>query len=445
MSSLPKNPNKSAGLKTENQTKSPKLKKENQTKSTEPKMAKKILRDNIQGITNSAITRLARQAGVVRLNNLVFDEIRGIIKNKLEEILRKAVNLADLFRKRTISMDIVIAVLPFHMFTTSTRYDIFKKPKINGKRGSITLRQIRFYQKQFGTFLLRKSSFARFVHQIGQDFRTDLRYSRFGIKALQTFIEIYIIDLFKKTIKLGINCNRVTIYPKDINIVKQLESKQWLGHITGVPTHNFGIYINKVLKQVHPNNQLSENVKSQINGFINYLGSTLASICFDLTGKVFHKKNTPAVISSRHIQTAVRLILPGELAKHAVREGAKAVARFTLNSEVASNGKKNSRSSKAGLQFPVSVCEKIIRNYGRSVRSCSSVYLSAVLEYITAEILELSGNASRDNKLIKINPRHLFFGVNFDEELSTLFEILNYKIVEGGVIPKIETYYLNKL
>lgn len=423
MSTLPQNPIKLPGVKKH----------------------KKVLRDNIQGITNSAITRLARQAGVVRLNSLVYEEIRGILRSKLEEVLKKATILVEHFHKRTISMDVVIASLPFHMFTTSTRYDIFKKPKINGKRGSITLRQIRFYQKQFGTFLLRKSSFARLVHEVGQDFKNDLRYSRLGIKALQTFIEMYIINLFKKTIAVGINSGRVTLYPKDLQIVRNLESKEYVNHITGVPAHNFGIYINKVLKQVHPNNQLSENVKSQINGFLNYFGSTLSSICFDLTGKVFHKKNTPAVISARHIQTAVRLLIPGQLAKHAVSEGTKAVTKFTATVGDAKNGKKTSRSSRSGLQFPVSVCEKIIRNYGRSVRSTSGVYLAAVLEYITAEILELSGNASRDNKMIKINPRHLFLSIDNDEELSELFNFLNYKIVEGGVNPNIHSFYVSKL
>uniref|UniRef100_A0A9J7YX80 Histone H2A n=1 Tax=Cyprinus carpio carpio TaxID=630221 RepID=A0A9J7YX80_CYPCA len=72
--------------------------------------------------------------------------------------------------------------------------------------------------------------------------------------------------------------------------------------------------------------------------------------------------------------------------------------------------KAKTRSSRAGLQFPV----------GRRVGAGAPVYLAAVLEYLTAEILEMAGNAARDNKKTRIIPRHLQLAVRNDEELNKL-------------------------
>ncbi|OWK59278.1 Histone H2A [Lonchura striata] len=72
--------------------------------------------------------------------------------------------------------------------------------------------------------------------------------------------------------------------------------------------------------------------------------------------------------------------------------------------------KAKSRSSRAGLQFPVGRVHRLLRkgNYAERVGAGAPVYLAAVLEYLTAEILELAGNAARDNKKTRIIPRYLY-------------------------------------
>uniref|UniRef100_A0ACD5W7B8 Uncharacterized protein n=1 Tax=Avena sativa TaxID=4498 RepID=A0ACD5W7B8_AVESA len=86
----------------------------------------------------------------------------------------------------------------------------------------------------------------------------------------------------------------------------------------------YKIYIFKVLKQVHPDVGISSKAMSIMNSFINDIFEKLAGESAKLAR--YNKKPT---ITSREIQTAVRLVLPGELAKHAVSEGTKAVTKFT--------------------------------------------------------------------------------------------------------------------
>ncbi|KAG7723348.1 hypothetical protein KL933_000398 [Ogataea haglerorum] len=103
-----------------------------------------------------------------------------------------------------------------------------------------------------------------------------------------------------------------------------------------------------------------------------------------------------------------------------------------------------SRSSKAGLTFPVGRIHRLLRNgnYAQRVGSGAPVYLTAVLEYLAAEILELAGNAARDNKKTRIIPRHLQLAIRNDEELNKLLG--HVTIAQGGVLPNINTELLPK-
>ena len=87
---------------------------------------------------------------------------------------------------------------------------------------------------------------------------------------------------------------------------------------------SYSTYIYKVLKQVHPDTGVSRKAMSIMNSFINDIFERIAGEAGRLV-----RYNKKATLSSREIQTAVRLVLPGELAKHAVSEGTKAVTKYT--------------------------------------------------------------------------------------------------------------------
>ena len=87
---------------------------------------------------------------------------------------------------------------------------------------------------------------------------------------------------------------------------------------------SYAIYVYKVLKQVHPDTGISSKAMSIMNSFVNDIFERISGE----SSRLAHY-NRRSTITSREIQTAVRLLLPGELAKHAVSEGTKAVTKYT--------------------------------------------------------------------------------------------------------------------
>ncbi|KAG5514359.1 hypothetical protein RHGRI_035685 [Rhododendron griersonianum] len=169
----------------------------------------------------------------------------------------------------------------------------------------------------------------------------------------------------------------------------------------------------------------------------------LAAEVLELAGNAArdNKKNR---IAPRHIQLAVRN--DEEFSKLVFDQP------HTMSSTAASKGgrgkpkasKSVSRSSKAGLQFPVGRIARFLKagKYAERVGAGAPVYLSAVLEYLAAEVLELAGNAARDNKKNRIVPRHIQLAVRNDEELSKLLGTVT--IANGGVLPNIHQNLLPK-
>ena len=203
--------------------------------------------------------------------------------------------------------------------------------------------------------------------------------------------------------------------------------------------------IKMVLMQVHPDMGISLDGVTHVLSILNRLAERMINVACQvtITARTQHRKS----IDSRAIQTATRLVLPGELAKHAVSEGTKAVTKF------ASSYGEGTRSKKAGLSFNVDIYEEKIRRGFHGSKQISRVgggapvYLAAVMEYISAEILELAGHAyfstpqrARDLGGAVITPFHISIANDNDEELSSMIRCslglsVSRALHEGYVLP----------
>lgn len=211
-------------------------------------------------------------------------------------------------------------------------------------------------------------------------------------------------------------------------------------HFTSV----WSTYIQKVLKQVHPDTGITGDAKNQIDSFLTLLSKTIIN---DAVGLVFAEKKQ--TVSARVIQSAVRRTLPGELLKHAVSEGTKAVTKLNMWEEENKAKKEKKEEIKtvtmahrSGLQFPPSRFRRFLNEYKVRTSPNALVYMAAVIEYIAAELLELGGNVARDNKKLRITIRHVYLVTANDEEIGRLFDSLNFHFLGAGIVPCIPSKFL---
>ncbi|XP_061763766.1 histone H3-like [Nerophis ophidion] len=230
------------------------------------KRHRKVLRDNIQGITKPAIRRLARRGGVKRISGLIYEETRGVLKVFLENVIRDAVTYTEHAKRKTVTaMDVVYALKRQGRFSPTAirhlnnnkicmartkqtarkstggkapRKQLATKaarksaPATGGVKkphryrpGTVALREIRRYQKST-ELLIRKLPFQRLVREIAQDFKTDLRFQSSAVMALQESSEAYLVGLFEDTNLCAIHAKRVTIMPKDIQLARRIRGER---------------------------------------------------------------------------------------------------------------------------------------------------------------------------------------------------------------------------
>ena len=217
---------------------------------------KKVLRDNIQGITKSAIRRLAQRGGVKRMSGLVYEEIRGITKVVMEALLKDAVIYMESARRITVQEGDIAAAL-----SSAGLPKMWKSPKkkkrahqrrarfrMNGgpmdaeeenwaprgrsrehrfKPGTRALMDIRKYQKTTD-LLIPKLPFQRLMREIAQDFKggQELRFSEDALLLCQAAVENYLIELFEDANLCAISAHRVTVQANDLQLARRIRKER---------------------------------------------------------------------------------------------------------------------------------------------------------------------------------------------------------------------------
>jgi len=347
-----------------------------------------VLRDNIQCIERHHFDSMMRQGGVLRNCDSIYEESRGVLKVALENVLHDAVTYCETERESIVT----------------------------SKHVSRGLQNCGTPVWGFGHPYIPSGLLSEGVHKVLAQVHPDTGIAPLGLAVAND----YLADLISRVVKKATEISMATTRNADP------------ASETGKSEEELGRYYKLVKKAVPatmtPNGQgievtMFDEVDSE-DTHAQDASALLAKVCID----------------SRDIQTAIRLILPGELAKHAVSEGTKAVTKFTCSGA----GDDVLLSRAAGLQFCVASVAAIASRvqHGSILSVGASVYLSAVAEYMVAELLELSGYAARDLKVGFITPRHILLALRGDEELDRFSK--SVIIREGGLIPHIHKALLPK-
>ena len=183
---------------------------------------KKILRDSIYGMSDAAIAKLAYTAGIAELDSNSNEEIRGLLKAKMENVLRKSILYVEYYRKKTVDEYMIAASISPKMWSSDPKGKSCKSPKKSKskKRGSVfnVLSQIRFYQKRSDCLLLPILPFKRFAREVSQDFRTDVSFTKNSMIILQYSMENFITNILKKALKNALHAGRTRVEPIDIRM-----------------------------------------------------------------------------------------------------------------------------------------------------------------------------------------------------------------------------------
>ena len=398
-------------------------------------------------ISKNVIHKLCLIAAAKQVSGLVYHEVRLIILDMTEKLAKATALYTTHARRVTIQeTDVRHALFSiselknFHVMKNLKNVKPCKAaPSYDAHYSNHAsyLRKIRAVQKQRNCLHLPKTIFRqifkKYAHLPRSTYRSmrDAKCSQSALILAQIAIEDYLINRLQHAVRVAMNAKRIMLMPKDLHL-----SHTSLAHgnshlLTDV---NFKIYIYKLLKIVHPDTGMSASAKEQVQNILNLLGNKIALEAYSLTKHACKK-----TLSSREIQTAVRLVLPEELAKHAVTEGVKAVTYFT-----SAWGSVGSLARQSNLVFPPARAEKFLKEYNTRLGSGAKVYLAAVLEYLTAEILELSGNAARADRKSIITPRHIMLALANDEELDKLERRIGFHSTLGGVLPFIPSMYATK-
>lgn len=425
---------------------------------------------SLSELKKPALLRLARRAGVKRMVEIMYEELRGICQVWLEDTIRDSMTYMEYARRRTLMLEDIEPVVNATGRDLPHKHCGGSKPtkaasggkKRRAKPGTGARRDIKSAQKQADCLEFGFEPFKRLVRSIVGENRTpDARVSADSFKMLQERLESYLVKLMHDAYKISVARKSVTLQPRDIQLARSIRGE----NSTASPVmeeQRFQQYIKKVLRQVNPDAQISDRALSQVNYVLNVLGNAIAVNAIHLT----HHANAPKhgrrkpkkeeeeeaeeeeeegtakgrkkvknhTVSSRAVQSAVKLLLSGMLREHGISAGIQAVTELSASNE--RKKERKSMASRARLQFAPARARKILKSNGANrMGGDAPVYLAAVLEYLAAEMLELADNVARNNKRMRLFPRDLMLALHNDHELNLLMNQHKVDIVGSGSVP----------
>ena len=218
------------------------------------KCNRKILRDNISGLTKPAFRRILHRAGVKRVSGLIYEELRGVTKVWLEKIIKDMIIFTEHGRRKTAMLEdlegslsnngiMLAAGLNENAKRTASLQSCNSRGKSKGnleshqpkkettkkphrfRPGTVAVRNIKKQQKASDCLAIPKLCFSRFVREIAQDYTETLRFAEGVFDLLQLAAEDYLIKLCRSANSVAIHAGRETLFPLDLQLVLSIKAE----------------------------------------------------------------------------------------------------------------------------------------------------------------------------------------------------------------------------
>jgi len=352
---------------------------------------RRILRRCIKGISQFEIVKLYRKAGVLAESSLCYEVTRGILKVYLKDLLCEAFTNCVFRRSNIVIVDDVIASMPLGK-------------TMLGFGGPHGIRYVWSDQ----------------IHRVLKQVHPTLEFEPTSLSVMNDITSYMLVKILECANKMKLK-QRI---PDTMD--RELDED---GAIVDVRAF-FAVSINA---GADTEGGFSDNFKTRI-----YMHTEDDFMLGD--GWILKPLDPPIdCLSSHEIQAAVHIVLSGQLARLAASEGTKAFTKFNKENGDTSVG----MGRKAGLQFSPEHVSLIAGRLSDSYRltAGAATYLAAVLEYLSAELLELSGNVGKDNLFNTVTPRHILLAISNDEELAKLFLSCTFR--QAGIMPLIQSLLIN--
>tara|TARA_X000000950_G_C13617814_1_gene538067 strand:+ start:47 stop:637 length:591 start_codon:yes stop_codon:yes gene_type:complete len=184
-----------------------------------------VKKSAIEQITNPAIKRLSQVASINRLSGTSdkesYVEIKGILNLTLHRLVKQSIIYTEYARRKTVyASDVEYAlddISYLHLFTMH-KGKVKQCGQVKKIKRNNAIREIKYLQKQSDCLHIPHAPFVRLIKDIGQDYITDLKYTKDALNIIQFAIEHFLIEMLSYANQIAINCNRTTVQPKDIKI-----------------------------------------------------------------------------------------------------------------------------------------------------------------------------------------------------------------------------------
>lgn len=183
---------------------------------------RRILRENIQGLSEGSIQRIGFTAGVISMCGMIKMEVRTIVQDALTAILLHAIEITKNERRVRVTSEVIEEAIrvahekiPFlvRVLRSGDEGDAKRCPV--GNSNTIE-RKVTYYQKQNGCVHFSRTAFDRVVREVANDYKTDLQFSKDAIGILQLTVEAYLVRLLSAANQLVVHADRKTLMPKDL-------------------------------------------------------------------------------------------------------------------------------------------------------------------------------------------------------------------------------------